>query len=712
MMTTKLTPVAELSAEAAAAELERLAALIARADDAYYGKDAPTFTDAEYDALRRRNSLIEKQFPKLVRNDSPSKRVGAPPISGFGSATHLAGMLSLDNLFTDEDVTEFDVSVRRVLGLTNGEPLSYTAEPKIDGLSLSLLYEEGVLKRASTRGDGRTGEDVTANALTINSIAREIKGAPSQIEIRGEVYMSHDEFAALNSRLQAAGEDGFANPRNAAAGSLRQLDAAVTASRPLHFAVYGWAAASEAFAQTQSEAIDKFGEMGFSLNPLFQLCESPEDMCAHYRKIEAARATIGFDIDGVVYKINDLSYQARLGAGPRAPRWARAHKFPAEQASTIIDAIDIQVGRTGALTPVARLRPVTVGGVVVSNATLHNEDELRRKDIHIGDHVLVQRAGDVIPQVVEVLLDQRPDDAKVFDFPDRCPVCGSPAVNEVHPQTGKQDAVRRCTGGLICDAQIVERLKHFVSRQAFDIDGLGEKQIAQFFERGWVRSPADIFTLRSRQETGEIDLYTYRELKNGTKKPTNEKSVTNLFAAIDARREIGVDRFVYALGIRHIGENNARLLARHLGGLDAIINTATAAADEASDAYAALLEIDGMGALVAKGLIDFFREQINQDMVAALRQHVSAQDLPEEVSESAIAGKVLVFSGTMSEMTRDEAKIRAQQLGAKVAGSISAKTDFLVAGDKAGSKLKKAQDLGVTILDEAAWLALLQGESA
>lgn len=706
-------PVGKLTAEEAETELARLAAEIASADEAYYKNDRPEISDAAYDALRRRNLLIEKRFPKLKRNDSPTDRVGAPPSTKFEKSKHAIPMLSLDNAFNDDEVIEFDKRVRRFLGLDQKDALTYTAEPKIDGLSLNLRYEGGVLKVAATRGDGQTGENVTGNALTVADIPQTIKDAPDVLEVRGEIYMSHEDFESLNARLETEGEDRFANPRNAAAGSLRQLDAAITASRPLKFFAYTWGELSEPLAETQWDAIQRLKKFGFKVNALTKRCKSVDEMLAQYRKIEAERATLGYDIDGVVYKVDRLDLQERLGFVSRHPRWATAHKFPAEKATTILEGIDIQVGRTGKLTPVARLKPVTVGGVVVSNATLHNADYIEEKDIRKGDTVVIQRAGDVIPQVVEVVKEKRPKAARKFKFPETCPVCGSHAVNEVNPATGKADVDRRCTGGLVCAAQAVERLKHFVSRQAFDIEGLGEKQIAAFFEQGIIKEPADIFTLRRRQEKGEIDLYAYKKkangdlaLKDGKPVPTNTKSVQNLFDAIEQKRSIASARFINALGIRHVGETNARLFASHYGGFDGFYAAAVKARDEASEAYQDMLSIDGVGALVARGVIDFFEEAHNREAVDRLLHEVTPEAAEAVSSSSAVAGKTVVFTGTLETMTRDEAKARAQSLGAKVSGSVSSKTDYVVAGPGAGSKLKKAEELGVAVLTEEEWAKL------
>jgi DNA ligase (NAD+) len=714
-------PVGKLTPAEAAAELARLAAAIAAADIAYYNDDAPDITDAQYDALRRRNLLIEKRFPKLKRADSPSDKVGASPSAGFEKAKHAVAMLSLDNAFTDEDVTEFDKRVRKFLGLAEDAELAFTAEPKIDGLSLSLRYEKGVLVLAATRGDGETGENVTGNALTIADIPARLRSAPDVLEVRGEVFMSHDEFEALNARLmrEAEAEEKepklFANPRNAAAGSLRQLDAAITASRPLHFFAYAWGEVSEALGETQWQALQRFKKLGFKINPLTKRCQDVAGMLAHYAEIERQRAALDYDIDGVVYKVDRLDYQTRLGFVSRHPRWAIAHKFPAEKATTVLEDIEIQVGRTGKLTPVARLKPVTVGGVVVANATLHNADEIERKDVRIGDWVVIQRAGDVIPQVVEVVLAKRKKGARKFKFPEQCPVCGSHAVNEVNPLTGKADIDRRCTGGLVCPAQAVERLKHFVSRRAFDIEGLGEKQIAAFFEQEIITEPGDIFTLRQRQEAGEINLYTYKNKKDGDiyldkeGKPvaTNTKSIENLFDGIDAKREISSARFINALGIRHVGETNARLFAIHYGDVAAFYEAAVKASDPESEAYQDMLSIDGIGALVAQGVIDFFDETHNRDAVDRLLAEVTPLAAEVANTQSPVAGKTVVFTGTLETMTRDEAKARAQSLGAKVSGSVSAKTDYLVAGPGAGSKLKKAESLGVEVLTEEQWVVLI-----
>jgi DNA ligase (NAD+) len=695
-----LKPVKELSAEEAAAELQRLAREIAAADEAYHGKDRPVMTDAAYDALVRRNALIEREFPKLKRADSPSLRVGAAPSTKFAKATHARPMLSIDNAFSDEDVAEFEARIRRFLKLDADTPLAFTAEPKIDGLSLSIRYEGGALKVAATRGDGAVGENVTANVMTVAGIPSSLKKAPDILDVRGEIYMSHTDFLALNENLEAAEEEPFANPRNAAAGSLRQIDAAVTASRPLRFFAYAWGEVSTPLADTQMKSVERLAALGFPTNPLLKRCSSVAEMLAHYKLIEGRRASLGYDIDGVVYKVDRLDYQERLGFVSRSPRWALAHKFPAEQASTEVLAIDIQVGRTGALTPVARLKPVTVGGVVVSNATLHNQDEIERKDVRVGDTVVVQRAGDVIPQIVEVVAD-KPRGKRRYVFPETCPACGSHAVRE------DGEVVRRCTGGLICPAQAVERLRHFVSRGAMDIEGLGEKQIEALFADKTIAEPADIFTLAARQKKGEIDLYAYKEKKkDGTRTPTNEKSVENLFAAIEAARRPPLDRFINALGMRHIGETNARLFAVHYGTIEAFC-AAAIAAGEGGEAYDDMLSIEGVGALVAGGVVEFFKEAHNSDAVARLLKYVEPQEMKRAASGSPVAGKTVVFTGTLETMTRDEAKANALALGAKVAGSVSAKTDIVVAGPGAGSKLKDAQKHGVKVMTEEEWRAFI-----
>ena len=697
--------VAALTEAEAKKELERLAALIDAANRAYHAEDAPEISDAEYDALKYRNAEIEARFPALKRADSPSEQVGAAPSDGFAKVTHAVAMLSLANAFDDDDVREFDGRIRKYLGLGDDAPLAYTAEPKIDGLSLSLRYENGSLTQAATRGDGSVGENVTANARTIEDIPDRIETDQAVIEIRGEVYMSHPDFAALNARQAEEGGKTFANPRNAAAGSLRQLDPDITRARPLRFFAYAWGALSEPLAQTQMGAIVRMTTLGFQTNPMTALCDGPEAMLAHYAMIEQHRSDLGYDIDGVVYKVDDLALQSRLGFRSTTPRWAVAHKFPAELAWTRLEAIDIQVGRTGALSPVARLTPVTVGGVVVSNATLHNEDYIQGrdskgqsirdgKDIREGDWVQVYRAGDVIPKVADVDLSKRPADAVPYEFPEICPECGSAAIRD------PGDAVRRCTGGLICPAQSVEKLKHFVSRAAFDIEGLGAKQVEQFHDDGWIAEPADIFTLRDRYGAG------LQQLKN--REGWGEKSAENLFRAIDDKRTIPLGRLIFSLGIRHVGESASNLLATHYGSWNAFVQAMDEAQDTASAAYADLVSIDGVGDVMATSLIKTLAQEAERASIDRLAAHLSVEDaVRPDTSGSPVAGKTVVFTGTLEKMTRAEAKARAEALGAKVSGSVSAKTDLLVAGPGAGSKAKKAAELGIETLDEDGWLALI-----
>ncbi|SER45962.1 DNA ligase (NAD+) [Tranquillimonas rosea] len=784
-------------------ELSRLATELNRANVAYYRQDAPEIPDSEYDALKRRNSEIEALFPKLKRSDSPTEQVGAAPAEGFAKVAHEVRMLSLGNAFGPEDVQDFDQSIRRYLGLADDAPLAYTAEPKIDGLSLTLLYENGDLIRAATRGDGAVGEDVTQNARTIDDVPHRLDGAPDRLEVRGEVYMSHADFAALNERQAEQGGKTFANPRNAAAGSLRQLDSRITERRPLRFFAYAWGVHTAPLAETQMAAIERLSALGFVTNPLTALCDGPDEMLAHYAEIEAQRATLGYDIDGVVYKVNDLGLQRRLGFRSTTPRWAIAHKFPAELAWTRLEKIEIQVGRTGALSPVARLTPVTVGGVVVSNATLHNEDYIAGrdargepirdgKDIREGDWVQVYRAGDVIPKVADVDLDKRPADAAPYAFPTTCPECGSEAIRE------EGDAARRCSGGLICPAQAVEKLRHFVSRAAFDIEGLGGKQVELFYFLHWIEEPADIFTLPERDAAGsklkdglaafvhgqlqrpgrgEETAEKYAELLRSVEIPVSgtdadelvkairflaekplarikgwgEKSAQNLFAAIEDRRTIPLDRLIFALGIRHIGEVAASDLARHFGTWEALtkaVDTARpaerrhqeadaaveaerrAAADEgrrarvtetrrkvwdedpvsaeARAAWEDIVGIDGLGAIAAAALVAAFAQDSERASIDRLAAHLRVERVERPDTEgSPVAGKTLVFTGTLEKMTRAEAKARAEALGAKVSGSVSSKTDILVAGPGAGSKAKKAAELGIETLDEDGWLALV-----
>ncbi len=700
-------PLDSLNEKAAEEELSRLAELLEQANTAYHTKDAPFMSDAEYDAYKRRNLALEDRFPHLKRADSPTDVVGAAPSAGFAKVSHSMAMLSLANAFDDEDVFDFVLRIRKHLGLSDAEPLHFTSEPKIDGLSLSLRYENGALVQAATRGDGAVGENVTANALTINDIPQRVPNAPDVLEVRGEVYMSHTDFEALNEKQNAAGAKAFANPRNAAAGSLRQLDARITQNRPLRFFAYAWGTLTAPLGKTQSDSIERLKNLGFQTNELTERCDGPEALLAQYRRIEERRASLDYDIDGVVYKVDDLDLQRRLGFRSTTPRWAIAHKFPAELAWTELQSIDIQVGRTGALSPVARLKPITVGGVVVSNATLHNEDYIAGrdnkggvirdgKDIRAGDHVQVYRAGDVIPKVADVDLNKRPADSIPFVFPTTCPECGSDALREAG------DAVRRCTGGLICPAQAVERLKHFVSRAAFDIDGLGAKQIEQFYKDGWVSEPADIFTLRERYASG------MQQLKN--RDGWGEKSATNLFDAIDEKREIPLARLLFALGIRHVGEAASNLIAQHYSTFDAFEKSTLAAQIEEGDAWDDLLSIDGVGTVMAQSLVHTMGQPAERASIDRLVAQLKVQPSKPIVSDgSPVAGKTVVFTGTLERMTRAEAKSRAESLGAKVAGSVSAKTDFLVAGPGAGSKAKKAVELGIRTLDEDGWLALIEG---
>ncbi|WP_176084135.1 NAD-dependent DNA ligase LigA [Martelella sp. HB161492] len=718
-MGTDTIAVDALTKEEAQAELERLAAEIARNDMLYHGKDQPVLSDADYDALKRRNDAIEARFPDLVRTDSPSQRVGAAPSETFAQVVHAVPMLSLDNVFSDEDVQDFVASVYRFLGQMPDQSIAFTAEPKIDGLSMSLRYENRVLVSGATRGDGTTGENVTANVRTIAEIPDRLpEDAPDVVEVRGEIYMAKSDFAALNEKLAADGKQTYVNPRNTASGSLRQLDAKVTERRKLKFFAYAWGEMSAMPADTQSGMVETFKSWGFPVNPLTRRLASVEALLDHYREIGVIRGDLDYDIDGVVYKVDRLDLQQRLGFRSRSPRWATAHKFPAEQAITRLTGIDIQVGRTGALTPVARLEPVTVGGVVVTNATLHNEDYILGKggngepirdgrDIRIGDYVIVQRAGDVIPQIVDILPEKRPEDAKAFEFPTVCPVCGSHAVRDVNEKTGKLDAVRRCTGGFVCRAQAVEHLKHFVSRNAFDIEGLGTKQVDFFFEQEdealAIRTAPEIFTLERRQQESTL---TKLENFNGWGKT----SVTNLYASINARREIALHRFIFALGIRHVGETTAKLLARSYVSYQHFFAAMTEASAGTGEAWDELNNIDGIGAVVAKALTDFFGEKRNLDVIGKLLEEVTPLDDAHKVDDSSpVAGKTVVFTGSLEKMTRDEAKARAESLGAKVAGSVSKKTDIVVAGPGAGSKLAKAQQLGITTMDEDEWLALIGG---
>ena len=709
----------KLTSAEAEKELDRLAKEIARHDRAYHGADAPEISDADYDALRRRNAEIEARFPLLVRADSPSHRVGAKPSEKFAKVTHRVPMLSLDNAFSDEDVADFLGRVRRFLGLKEDAEIAVAAEPKIDGLSASLRYENGVLVQGATRGDGQEGEDITANLRTISDIPLRLKGKPPAVlEVRGEVYMTHKAFEALNNRQEKDGKPVYANPRNSAAGSVRQLAPSITAARALNFFAYTWGEISEMPAKTQSGMLERFESYGFVVNPLVRRCETLKDVLKFYRDIESKRARLGYDIDGVVYKVDRLDLQERLGFVSRSPRWATAHKFPAEQAETVLEDIEIQVGRTGKLAPVARLKPVTVGGVVVQNATLHNEDEIGRLDARIGDTVVIQRAGDVIPQILRVIEDKRPKGAKPYKFPDKCPVCGSHAVREVDEKTGKMDVDRRCTGGLVCDAQTVERLKYFVGRDQFDIEGLGGTLIELFHKKGLLKEPADIFALTQKPEKVAKVLAEHRaalseercsaEGKDAVKTKAKKKDegegkqVENLMAAIERRRTISLDRLINALGIRHVGETTARLLARRYLNLEAFLTGMTG-----DDALEELQHIEGIGGVVAEAIHDFFTEPHNVKALGRLLEWLTVTDMAAPAKSSPVSGKTVVFTGTLEKMTRQEAKARAESLGAKVSGSVSAKTDIVVAGPGAGSKLKDAQKHNVQVMDEDAWLKLI-----
>jgi DNA ligase (NAD+) len=689
--------VESLTPEEAKDEHDSLVAEIEKHDALYYREDRPEISDADYDALRLRMEALEARFPSLITAESPTQKVGAAPSEKFAKVRHSVRMLSLGNVFSDEDVADFAGRVRRFLKFDAEAPLDFTAEMKIDGLSVSLRYERGELAVAATRGDGSEGEDVTANVRTIADIPSRLKGRaiPDVFEVRGEVYMSHADFAELNQRQLSAGGKIFANPRNAAAGSLRQLDPSITAARPLRFFSWGWGEASELPANTNRGVLAAIHGWGFPIPPV-RLCKSVGEMLEAYRAIELNRAALGYDIDGVVYKVDRLDLQERLGFVSRTPRWATAHKFSAEKAATVLQGIEIQVGRTGALTPVAKLAPVTVGGVAVQNATLHNEDEIARKDVRIGDTVIVQRAGDVIPQILGPVLEKRPASAAPFAFPEVCPACGSHAVREANPKTGKLDVVRRCTGGLICPAQMVERLRHFVSRLAFDIEGLGEKHIQAFFEEGRIRAPADIFTLRLRDGVSTPPL--------AEKEGWGAQSAANLFAAIETRRTISLERFIFALGIRHVGETTAKLLAKTFGSLAALRE---AMADP--HALDRLNEIDGIGDTVAQSALDFFEEPHNREVVAALEAQLAVEDYKPDIVSSKLAGATVVFTGKLERFTRDEAKAQAERLGAKVAGSVSKNTAYVVAGPGAGTKLKKAEELGVKVLSEDEWLEMVAG---
>lgn len=682
-------------------EFDRLAETIASHDIRYHQHDAPVISDADYDVLRRRFDALLLTFPDLQASATRLARVGAKPSEKFAKIRHVVPMLSLANTFSDDDVSDFVERVRRFLDWPASQELAFTAEPKIDGLSCSLRYDGSELVVAATRGDGEEGEDVTQNVRVIRSIPHHLTGTvPNILEVRGEVYMGKADFASLNERQEKDGKALFANPRNAAAGSLRQLDPAITAARPLKFFAYAWGQIDGARpADTQSGMVESYRAMGLPTNPLMRRCADLQAMIDRYRLIEDQRAALDYDIDGVVYKVDDLVLQERLGFISRSPRWATARKFPAEQATTILLDIDIQVGRTGALTPVAKLQPVNVGGVVVSNATLHNEDEITRKDVRIGDTVIVQRAGDVIPQIVSVNLDKRPAHAKPFQFPQTCPACGSHAVRETDPKTGEAEAVRRCTGGLICPAQATERLKHFAARNAFDIEGLGDKQIESFFADGIITRPRDIFTLEAR------DKRSLKKLKD--REGFGETSVKKLFAAIETRRSVALNRFIFALGIRHVGETTAKQLARHFGSVTALRDVAVKAAEHSDVAREELTAIDGIGPIVAGSIVDFFSESHNRDELEALLDYVTPEAMQTVAASSPVAGKTVVFTGSLVRMTRDEAKAMAERLGAKVSGSVSKKTDLLVAGPGAGSKLEDARKHGVEVIDEDGWFTLV-----
>lgn len=681
----------------ATARHKKLAAEVARHDVLYHQNDAPVISDAEYDALRRELEALEEKYPALAGAHSPAQKVGAKPAKGFKKVTHRVPMLSLSNVFSEEELNDFLDRVRRFLNWPEREALDICAEPKIDGLSCSLRYEKGVLVQAATRGDGAEGEDITANVKTISDVPQTLPhGVPDVIEVRGEIYMRRDDFQALNDRQAAEGKPVFANPRNGAAGSVRQLDPSITAARPLHFFGYALGEVSQKIADTQTGIRDQLAAWGFAEAKPFALCRNARDIMAYFTKVMNDRADIPYDIDGVVYKVNRLDLQERLGFVSRAPRWATAHKFPAERAVTLLKDITVQVGRTGTLTPVAELEPITVGGVVVSRATLHNEDEIARKDVRVGDHIVIQRAGDVIPQVVEVLVDRRPKHSKPFVFPDTCPACGSHAVRE------EGEVARRCTGGLICPAQAVERLKHFVSRGAFDIEGMGTKIIESFYQDGLIKTPADIFRLEDQDKTSLTPLRA--------REGWGDLSARNLFAAITARRTIALPRFIYALGIRQVGEATAKKLAAHYGSWPALRQAMMSARGVESPAYQDVLSVEDVGGSVAADLVDFFHESHNQKVLDDLESLLTIEPyVAPAASNSAVAGKTVVFTGTLTKTTRAEAKAKAEAMGAKVAGSVSSKTDYVVAGEDAGSKLKTARELGVTVLSEAEWTALIGG---
>jgi DNA ligase (NAD+) len=701
-MTLPEDDVSALTEAQAVRELERLAREMAEHDERYFNEDAPTISDAEYDALKRRNAAIEARFPELVRPDSASRRVGAPVSAQFAPVVHGVPMLSLDNAFEDEEVAEFAARIRRFLRLSPDAELAFTVEPKIDGLSANLHYEDGILVRGATRGDGRVGEDITANLRTLKDIPERLQGSgwPAAIEIRGEVYMEKAAFAAMNAAAEAAGQRTYVNPRNSAAGSVRQIDPSVTAGRPLRFFAYAWGLASAPFAETQHEALQALRTWGFEVNPLSRRVVGEAALLEAYQALKAGRADLAYEIDGVVYKVDRLDWQERLGSVGRVPRWAIAHKFPPEQATTVLEGIDIQVGRTGALTPVARLKPVFVGGATVSNVTLHNADEIVRKDVRIGDTVIVQRAGDVIPQIAGVAVDAEHAARPEYHFPEVCPCpLRTPVVRET-TAGGAETVVRRCTGELACPFQRVEHLKHFVSRRAFDIEGLGEKQLQAFYDEGLIREPADIFRLARNDEA----LQALREREG-----YGETSVANLKAAIEARRAIPLERFVYGLGIRHVGDVTANTIARGYGTAAAFLKAMDAVAAGDAEARSELDAMDQVGEAVIDAAAAYFAEAHNRARVTALADQLEIGDAEQPKTDTAVAGKTVVFTGTLEQLTRDEAKAQAERLGAKVASSVSRKTDIVVAGPGAGSKLKQATDLGVQVLTEAEWLALIAG---
>jgi DNA ligase (NAD+) len=705
-----LTDIATLTKAQAKVEHKRLVLELESHDKAYYQDDAPKVSDAEYDALRQRFNAIEARFPEFVTSASPSQKIGAAPSGRFAKVRHAVSMLSLDNAFAEEDVVDFVGRIRRFLKLADDERIDFSAEPKIDGLSMSLRYQGGELVTAATRGDGAEGEDVTANIRTLEDVPKKLKGRniPEVCEVRGEVYMTKGAFLALNERQKAAGDTIFANPRNSAAGSLRQKDPSITASRPLGFFAYAWGEMSEMPEETQSGMIKWFERCGFKTNPLTKLCHSVEQLIAFHRKIEEARAELDYDIDGVVYKVDRLDWQERLGFVSRTPRWAIAHKFPAERAMTVLRDIEIQVGRTGSFTPVGKLEPVGVGGVIVQNVTLHNEDYIRGiggdgeplregRDIRINDTVIIQRAGDVIPQIVDVVIEKRPKNAKVFQFPKKCPCPLHTDVVREETATGEEGARARCTGEFACPYQKIEHLKLFASRRAFDIEGLGEKQIELFFDNGWVKEPADIFTLPARNvkiRLEEIEGY-------------GETSVRNLFAAIEERRRISLERFIFALGMRHVGETTALALARGYGSWQAFHDACLKVAEGDEEAMAEMDALDQIGETVIASIKAYFGESHNRGIVERLTKEVTILDAEKPKSNSAVAGKTVVFTGALELMTRDEAKAKAERLGAKVSGSVSKKTDYVVAGPGAGSKLAEAKKHGVEVLTEDQWLKLV-----